>query len=136
MNKLTASEIQTTHHHMLLDFRNQDRIVQSDLFKGAWTKATTVQRSEAFAYIKTVQPIELKNWATKIIIKTLDRLSMRILRQLASFHHIKNYSRISKSKLIAILNSKGIEDVSTNRIGVNKKFIERNGKDAINSTDS
>jgi len=108
MSTLTAVDILTIHHRRLLCCRAQERVIRSSLFEKAWEAATTLQRSEACDIISKIDSVALSNWVSKIVFSTLDRYSMKILRKLASYHRIKNYSRIDKTKLIAILKEKGI----------------------------
>lgn len=124
-DKQTAIDIQIKHHRTLLDCRGIDRIIQSDLFVEAWGKAKIVQRVECLAYIKNIMPVDLKIWVTQLVVDDLGRLSMKFLRQLASFHRVKNYSRISKSQLVTILKRKGVTSGSKHGNRDSRSSVER-----------
>lgn len=115
--QLPAVQIQIRHHRQTLDVRAQDRIIQTDLFSEAWTLATSKQREELLEYLDELNYLEVKNWISKIMIGTLDRCSMKILRELARYHRIPNYSRLTKVRLLDTLNAKGEVNGSKNIIG-------------------
>lgn len=114
-----VTQIQIRHHRQTLDCRAQDRVVQSSVFAEAWTFATHKQREEVLEYLDILGYRQVKNWALKIMIGTLDRCSMITLRKLARYHQIVNYSRLSKTELINKLNLKGVKDDRTNLDGSN-----------------
>lgn len=104
---LPAIRIQVQHHRRTLDTRAQDRIIQSDLFAEAWMFASIKQREKAIEFIEQIKYLEVKNWVLEIMIGTLDRCTIKVLRDLARYHQVPNYSRLSKAKLVDTLNRKG-----------------------------
>lgn len=112
--QLPATQIQIRHHRQTLNTRAQDRIVQSDFFFEAWTLATGKQREKVLEYMDKLDHLKVKNWILRIMIGTLDRCNVKVLRSLAQYHQIKNYSRLSKTKLLDALNTKGVINDSRN----------------------
>ncbi len=124
------ARLQSTHHRLLLDCRSQDRIVQSESFVEAWKIATKVQKVIALTYLNKILPIALKFWVSDVLsIGSLNQLNMLILRQLASSHQIKNYSRMSKLEIIKHIESKGVKFDSQNQLRLAQRSSER---DAFN----
>lgn len=108
--QIPATQVQIRHHRRTLNIRAQDRIIQADLFSEAWTLATREQRKEVLIHINVIDYSAVKDWVLKIMVETLDRCSMKILRELARHHQIKNYSRLIKAKLLDALSKKGATD--------------------------
>jgi len=104
---LPAVRIQVLHRRETLDVRAQDRIVQADIFAEAWTFATVEQRRKVLEFIEQVDYLAVKEWVAEIMIGTLDRCTIKVLRDLARYHRISNYSRMSKAKLVDELNKRG-----------------------------
>lgn len=113
-NQLPAIQIQIRHHRQTLDHRALDRVIQTSIFAEAWTFATGGQRERVLSYINHVDYAEVKDWVLRIMVGTLERCSMKILRELARYHQVKNYSRLSKSKLLIELSTKGAKDGGKN----------------------
>lgn len=112
--KIKATEVQSRHHCLTLDFRNQDRLMQSDTFLEAWNRADENERKKISLHFNKPRPIQLKHWILKILVGGLEQFPIKILRQLASFHQIKNYSRMTRTRLLHALNKKGVKDDSKN----------------------
>ena len=123
--QLPAIQIQMRHHRKTLDIRGLDRVIQDSLFSEAWTFSTSKQRKEVLVSIYKMDIIAVRDWVLKIMIGTLDRCNMKILRQLARYHQIKNYGRLSKEKLIDELRRKGVPDDSTNIDRIAQESSER-----------
>lgn len=111
-HKLEAIDIQIRHHRLLLNYRSQDRIVQSDDFLEAWSRADEIQRKYVLRILSNPKPYEAKRWVAKMIKEGLDQYPIKILRQIASYHKIMNYSRMSRTQLLEALDKKGIADDS------------------------
>lgn len=118
--KRTAVNIQVRHHRTFLNLRNQERLIQDSFFVDAWNLANGEQQEEVCQYINQIQAKKVKNWISRILIKTLERCPVRILRQLASRHGVKNYSRLSKEELLQELSKKEIDDDSEIEPGKSK----------------
>ena len=112
--KIKAKEVQSRHHCRTLDFRGQDRIIQSDTFLEAWNHADEDERKNLSRLFNDPSTMKLKYWILKILVGGLGQYPIKILRQLASFHHIKNYSRMTKNSLLHALSEKGVKDDSKN----------------------
>jgi len=112
--KTKAKEVQSKHHCRTLDFRGQDRLMQSDIFLEAWDRANEDERKDMSKLFNDPKPMQLKYWILKILVGGLGQYPIKILRQLASFHQIKNYSRMTKNSLLQALNKKGVKDDSKN----------------------
>lgn len=113
-HKLKAEEIQSKHHRLVLDYRGQDRIIQSDLFIEAWNRTDEDGRKFILKTFPNPNPYELKKWILKTLIGGLDQYPTSILRQIASYNQIKNYSRMTKIQLLDILTRKGVTNASKN----------------------
>lgn len=112
--KYKATEVQSRHHCLMLDFRGQDRIIQSDSFVEAWNRANEEERRVISDVCNDPRSMKLKAWILKILVGGLEQFPINILRQLASFHCIKNYSRMTKTNLLIALKEKGVKDDSRN----------------------
>lgn len=113
-SKSKAIEIQSRHHCRTLDFRGQDRLIQSDIFLEAWDRASVEARKDLSRLFNDPGPMQLRAWILKILVGGLEQYPIKILRQLASFHQIKNYSRMTKNSLLHALKEKGVKDDSKN----------------------
>lgn len=114
LHKRKAVEIQTRHHYLALDYRNQERLMQSESFLEAWDCASDDDRKYILAIFRNPHPLRLKRWILKMLFEGLEQYPIKILRELASYHKIKNYSRINKDVLLAALTAKGITHGSKN----------------------
>ncbi|KKN04899.1 hypothetical protein LCGC14_1092660 [marine sediment metagenome] len=124
-------KMQVWSHRLLLGCRSQDRMIQSESFAAAWEIATKKQQEIALTHINNISPISLKYWISDVLASgSLDRLNMIVLRQIASRHQIKNYSRMSKQKLVEHIQSKGVKFDTKNKFGLSEKS---SGRDAFNS---
>jgi len=112
--KSKATEVQSRHHCRTLDFRGQDRLMQSDTFLEAWGRADESERRDISKLFNDPSPMQLKSWILKVLVGGLGQFPIKILRQLASFHQIKNYSRMTRIRLLNDLNKKGVKDDSKN----------------------
>ena len=122
--------IQVQHHHMLLDCRSQDRLVQSESFSQAWEQASDVHRVIALTYIKRIAPIALRFWVSDVLATgSLDQLNMVTLRHIASTHQIHNYSRMSKVEIIKSIEEKGVKFDGQNKLRIAKKSTGRDAFD-------
>ena len=115
-HKLEAIDIQIRHHRLLLNYRAQDRIVKSDEFLESWTRADENQREYILRILSNPNPYELKRWVMRMIRIGLDQYPIKILRQIASYYNIKNYSRMSRAQILESLNKRSIADDSKNII--------------------
>lgn len=106
IERITADDIKIVHHKKLLDLRNQERLINSEMFMVAWTKATKEQRKEVFRYFKRIQPDSIREWANLIYSGEYESLTARELRRIASRLHIPNYSRMWKEELIKAIKTK------------------------------
>lgn len=100
------TEIQVKHHNLTLDYRGQDRIIQSELFKEAWNRADEKGRKYVINLFLNPNAYKLKKWVLKIVVGGLNQYPMGMLRQIASYNQIKNYSRMSKLQLLDALTKK------------------------------
>ena len=92
-----------------LDTRAINRLVQTEAFEKAWKAASHDERTKMASAINDVDLDFVRVWIRAVNRKTLIDLSIRDLRNLASRHHIKNYSRMQKEDLVSALIEKGIE---------------------------
>lgn len=113
-HKLEAIDIQIRHHRLLLNYRAQDRIVQSNDFSEAWARADEQQRTNILRVLSNPRSYEAKRWVATMIKEGLDQYPIKILRQIASYHKIMNYSRMSRACLLESLNKKGVADGGKN----------------------
>ena len=110
--KLKAVDFQTRHHFLALDYRNQERLVQSESFAEAWDCANDSDRKYILTIFRSPHPLALKRWILRMLFEGLEQYPIKILRELASYHKIKNYSRINKDVLLAALTTKGVTNGS------------------------
>ncbi len=113
-HELKAVDIQTRHHYLVLDYRNQERLMQSESFLEAWDCANDDDRKYILAIFRSPNPRILKRWILRMLFEGLEQYPIKILRELASYHKIKNYSRINKDVLLVALTTKGITHDSEN----------------------
>ena len=109
-----VAEIQSEQHSLFLAYRCQNRLIQSETFAEAWYCASDSERKFILAAIGDPDPEELRRWIIRMLQDGLEKYPFSILRQLASHHKIKNYSRMSREQLLSALTTKGITDGSTN----------------------
>ena len=92
----------------MLQLRNKDRIVQSELFVEAWNQATKEQKADFIRYFnQSIKDFDLRKWILKALAD-LEEYPVKILRKIASYSRIKNYSRLSKAQLLISLKEKGV----------------------------
>jgi len=113
-HKYTATEIQTRHRRLFLDYRSQDRFIQSESFDEAWGCASDDDRKFILRIFNNPNPAVLKRWILKMLCEGFENYSYDELRKLASRHRIAKYSRMSREQLLEVLTTKGIPDGSTN----------------------
>ena len=125
------------HHRFLLDCRSQDRVVQSEAFINSWGLADVLQKKVALSYIRECAPVKLKYWVTDVLGRgRLGQLNMVALRQLASLHRVKNYSRMLKQELIKNIEGKGVKFDGKNRLRIIAKSYRRHAFDFDLSEDT
>lgn len=112
-HKYTATEIQTRHCRLVLDFRSQDRFIQSESFAEAWACSSDADRKFILRIFDNPNSAELKRWILRMICEGLEKHSFAELRKMASQYKIKKYSRMSREQLLEILTAKGIPNGST-----------------------
>ncbi len=105
---MTPEDFQIAHHNALLKMRCQDRIIESEHFASAWDAADIKQQRACYQILRRLETTELKMWIADVLFSDLSVQRVRILRQLASNHHIPNYSHLSKEELLKVLALKGI----------------------------
>lgn len=94
----------------MLDLRAIDRMIQSPDFVTLWEDAAQKERGELIGYIRDVNIEAVREWFEEEQVVTLEDLSKRELVKLASYHHVKNYSRMSKDQLRRALRKRGVDD--------------------------
>ncbi len=112
-HKYTATEIQTRHRRLVLDYRSQDRLIQSESFAEAWDCASDDDRKYVLRIFNNPNSSVLKRWILRMLCDELEQYSYDELRQLASQHRIEKYSRMSREQLLEVLTPKGISNGST-----------------------
>jgi len=110
----TATEIQTRHSRLLLDYRSQDRFIQSESFAEAWDCASDADRKFILKIFNNPNSVVLKRWILRLLHDGLEKHSYNELRKMASRYKIEKYSRMSREQLLEVLTTKGIPDGSTN----------------------
>lgn len=111
-HKYTAVEIQTKHHRLLLDYRSQNRFIQSESFTEAWDCASDDERKFILRIFDHPNSVMLKHWILRMICDGLEKYSYDELRKIASQYKIEKYSRMTREQLLAVLTTKGIPDGS------------------------
>jgi len=92
-------DIRKSVHEHYLSWRNRDRIVQSELFQLAWEK----DKDKLVTSLYVIDSSKLRRLIREIVFNNLEDCSLRILIELAKQKGVKNYSRLSKTQLIAEL---------------------------------
>lgn len=110
----SSVEIQNKHHRLVLDYRSQNRIIQSETFMEAWNHASEDERKFMLNCFNVPNACKLKSWILKIMVGGLEQYPIRVLRQIASYQRIKNYSRMTKANLLDALAIKGVTNGSEN----------------------
>lgn len=113
-HKYTATEIQTQHRRLFLDYRSQNRLIQSESFAEAWGCANDADRKFILRIFNNPNTLTLKHWILRMLCDGFEKYSYDELRQLASQHRIEKYSRMSREQLLEVLTPKGIPNGSTN----------------------
>ena len=113
-HKYTSTEIQTRHSRLVLDYRSQNRFIQSESFAEAWDCASDDDRKFILRIFNNPNSAMLKRWILRMICEGLEKYSYDELRKMASQQRIEKYSRMSREQLLAVLTTKGIPDGSTN----------------------
>lgn len=105
----TALEFQIEIRRRTLDTRAINRLIQTEAFCEAWKVATEDERKAMAAAINDCDIDHVRSWIRKVNRKSMMDLGVRDLRDIASSHHVKNYSRMQKEELVSALIEKGIE---------------------------
>jgi len=105
--QITVTEIQFKHHRILLDFRRQDYIIQSEIFEEAWNSATEQQQNTIIPCLIRPNPDELRCWVIKIMLG--GTVTTKILKEIARLNQIPHYSRMSKLELEDALSTHGVK---------------------------
>ncbi|MFA5758464.1 MAG: Rho termination factor N-terminal domain-containing protein [Clostridia bacterium] len=98
--EISVIDLQVVHHMKILDARKQSRLLETDLFVEAWTKASPKERLKIIKLLHKVKPKSLKTWIIKSLFDIVDLSTLTRLRQLASQYKIKNYSRKTRWQLV------------------------------------
>lgn len=87
----------------LLTVRCLERLVASDEFTIAYTKADELCRSEVHQFIDTIDIAAIKKWIHKqnIVVANYGALSLRELRVIAQKLGVPFYSRLPKASLLS-----------------------------------
>lgn len=93
-------KLQSESRRLVLEYRNQDRIFQSEAFEEAWSKATSKQREEIILWLDKPNVNFVKQWIKDIMEIGYHKLTVKELRRLASYYHIPKYSRLLKNQLV------------------------------------
>lgn len=93
-------DVQIACHHKLLNYRKQDRLVQSIDFADAWDEANDEQRKVVLKLLKRGRHKAVRNWITTVFDGELWHHTIHELRAMARKYRIKNYSRLTKHNLI------------------------------------
>ncbi len=106
------------HHRIFLNFRAQDRIVHSESFSEAWKLADEQDKIFLLTMLRKPDPVKMKKLILRILVGGLDQYTIMVLREMARYNNVLNYSRMSKVQLIQHLTLKGVTDGSTDVNGV------------------
>ncbi len=93
-------KLQSESRRLVLEYRNQDRIFQSEVFEEAWNKATSKQRECVTYRLLHIDVDFIKKWIKEIMELGYYKLTIKELRRLASYHGINKYSRLLKDQLV------------------------------------
>ena len=93
-------QFQSESKMQLLEYRAQDRIIQSAAFKEAWKEAPVEKRKQIEHLINYPDAEHLKKWIKAVSIDGFHALTVKQLRTLAAYYRISLYSRLPKEKLI------------------------------------
>lgn len=105
-------KLQSESRRLVLEYRNQDRIFQSEAFEEAWSKATSKQRDEITYRLLHPDIDFLKKWIKEIMELGYYKLTVKELRRLASYRSIPKYSRLLKDQLIKELEEHDSEETA------------------------
>lgn len=105
-------KLQNESRRLVLEYRNQDRIFQSEPFEEAWSKATSKQREEVTYRLLHPDINFIKQWIKEIMELGFNSLTVKELRRLASYYHIPRYSRLLKDQLIKELEKNDAKEIA------------------------
>ncbi len=98
-------QFQSESKMQLLEYRAQDRIIQSVAFEDAWKGASAEKRKMIEQLISYPGSEYLKKWIKDVSPEGFGALTVKQLRTLASYYRIPKYSRMPKEKLIKELDN-------------------------------
>lgn len=93
----------------MLAMRAIHRLIETRNFDDAWDVCSEFDRITLQEAIDNFDVELVRDWIKRINRNSLSDLGVRQLRSMASNNHVKNYSRMQKTELIAALIEKGIE---------------------------
>lgn len=126
VTRIRVIDIQAVHDIKLLELRRQCRLVNTIAFDMVWLKAGEKERRRILWLLKKIKPDKLKELMLKSKWAGVDHLPLSQLRLLASYYHIKNYSRKTKVQLAEELKNARCEDG-------HRESIEQNEADSAGS---
>jgi len=103
-------DIQIKHREKVLRLRRLDRLIQSPEFTHVWCRIGHEEKKAASFLIWLEEYDHFKNWIQGQLDLGFELYSIRNLRDLASKHHIRYYSRKTRAELIEVLTEKGVLD--------------------------
>lgn len=112
---MTLFKLQEHSRRLVLEYRNQDRIIQSESFEEAWNSASREKRTEISCYLQHPNVDKVKKWIKDVSKHGYQSLTVKELRVLASYFRVSKYSRLHKEQLI-----KEIEDHEARELDTEK----------------
>jgi hypothetical protein len=76
--------------------RQQDRVIQSELFRESWPTLTNKEKIHLLELILKTKPDDIR----EMLSSKMKEMTYAELRRLASYYRVKNYSRKSKEELL------------------------------------
>ncbi len=97
---MNLPQFQSASKMQLLEYRAQDRIIQSSTFEEAWKGAPQKRRKQIEYLIGHPDAEYLKKWIKDVSPEGFGALTVKQLRTLASFYCVPKYSRLAKEELV------------------------------------
>lgn len=106
----SAAAIQVEIRRRTLDLRAIDRLIQNPEFPSLWNGASVEDRRKLLHSVNRNELEFVRQWFEEEQVIGLDDLSRRELVDLARFHRVKNYSRMTKERLLRELRRRDVND--------------------------
>jgi hypothetical protein len=93
-------ELQSRVRAISLDARSLSRLLESDVFKRAWTTASEAQKTQLHMSIASIDRAEVDRWVRRVLSVKLEDKSSEELRRIAQALGVSYYNSRTKEDLV------------------------------------